>query len=100
MAFRIVPPWHALEEAVAQTCSLKKMFLEISQNSQENACDGAACNFIKKETLAQAFSCKCYEISKNSFFYRTPLVAASVPVIQLLWRPKWVRYQLRLTVLR
>ena len=35
-----------------------------------------ACNFIKKETLAQVFSCKFCEISKNTFFYRTPLVAA------------------------
>ena len=26
------------EEAVAQTCSVKKVFLEISQNSQENTC--------------------------------------------------------------
>ena len=26
-------------EAVAQRCSVKKVFLEISQNSQENACD-------------------------------------------------------------
>ena len=25
-------------EAVAQRCSLKKVFLEISQNSQENTC--------------------------------------------------------------
>ena len=25
-------------EAVAQTCSVKKMFFEISQNSQENTC--------------------------------------------------------------
>ena len=25
-------------EAVAQTCSVKKVFLEISQNSQENTC--------------------------------------------------------------
>ena len=25
-------------EAVAQTCSVKKMFLEILQNSQENTC--------------------------------------------------------------
>ena len=25
-------------------------------------------NFIKKETLAQVFSCKFYEISKNTFF--------------------------------
>ena len=35
-------------------------------------------NFIKKETLAQVFSCEFSEISKNTFFYRTPLVAASV----------------------
>ena len=26
------------EEAVAQKCSLKKVFLKISQNSQENTC--------------------------------------------------------------
>ena len=36
-----------------------------------------ACNFIKKETLAQVFSCESCEISKNIFFLRTPLVAAS-----------------------
>ena len=36
-----------------------------------------ACSFIKKETLAQVFSCEFCEISKNTFFYRTPLVAAS-----------------------
>ena len=27
-----------------------------------------ACNFIKKETLAQEFSCELCEISKNTFF--------------------------------
>ena len=31
-----------------------------------------ACSFIKKETLAQVFSCEFYEISKNTF-HRTPL---------------------------
>ena len=35
-----------------------------------------ACSFIK-ETLAQLFSCEFYEISNNTFFNRTPLVAAS-----------------------
>ena len=36
-----------------------------------------ACNFIKKETLAQVFSCEFCEISKNNTFsYKTPLVAA------------------------
>ena len=32
---------------------------------------------LKKETLAQVFSCTFCEISKNTFFYRTPPVAAS-----------------------
>ena len=36
-----------------------------------------ACNFIKKGTLAQVFSCEFCEIYKNAFHYRTPLVAAS-----------------------
>ena len=35
-------------------------------------------SFIKKETLAQMFSCKFCEISENTFFYRTPPVVASV----------------------
>ena len=61
--------------------------LEISQNSQENTCARVsfltkeitpeACNFIKKETLAQVFSSKFCEISKKTFCYRTLLVAAS-----------------------
>ena len=39
---------------------------------------GQASNFIKKETLAQMFSCEFCEIFKTTFFYRTPPVAASV----------------------
>ena len=73
-------------EAVVQRCSLKKVFLEILLNSQENTFARvsilikwltSACKFIKKETLAQVPSCEFCEISKNTFFYRTPLVAAS-----------------------
>ena len=64
-------------EAVGQRCSIKKVFLEISQNSleisqnsQENTCARVSLpyNFIKKETLAQLFSCEFYEISKSTFF--------------------------------
>ena len=33
-----------------------------------NKVAGAASNFIKKETLAQMFSCEFCEISKNTFF--------------------------------
>ena len=36
-----------------------------------------SCNFIKKETLAQVFSREFCNISKNTFFYKKPLVAAS-----------------------
>ena len=35
------------------------------------------CNFIKKETLAEEFSCEFCEISKNTFLHRAPVVAAS-----------------------
>ena len=54
-------------EAVVQSCSVKKVFIEISQNSQENTCARdsflikrrpKACNFVKKESLAQVFSCE------------------------------------------
>ena len=36
-----------------------------------------ACKFIKKETLAQVFSCEFAKFLRTPFFYRTPLVAAS-----------------------
>ena len=52
---------------------------------------GGACNFIKKETLAQVFSCEFCKISRNSFFFRTSLVAASDPRKaadnRTFWRP-------------
>ena len=65
-----------LAEAVARRCFVKKVFLEISRNSQENTCtrvsfliksQAEACNFIKKQTLAQVFSCEFCEISNNTF---------------------------------
>ena len=67
-------------------CSLKKVFLEISQNSQENTYARVSflinlpypCNFIKKGTLTQVFSCEFYEISKNSFFIEHLRMNASV----------------------
>ena len=73
-------------EAVAQRCSVKKMFWNISQNSLEKTCarvsfliklQAEVCNFIKKGTLAQVHSCEFYEISKNTFSYKTSPVAAS-----------------------
>ena len=51
------------------------MFLEISQDSQENnLCQSL---FFKKEILAHVFSFEFCEISKNTYSYRRPPVAAS-----------------------
>ena len=67
------------------------MVLEISQNSQENTCarvslliklQASACNFIKKETLTQVFSCEFYEISKNAFFTEHLWATASINTLE------------------
>ena len=50
------------------------MFLEISQNSQENTC--ARVFLIKKKILAHVFSCEFCEISKITFSYKTPVAAS------------------------
>ena len=39
-----------------------------------------ACNFIKKETLAQVFPCEFYEISKKTFFIGNSWPTASVNI--------------------
>ena len=44
-------------EAVVRRCSVKKRFLEISQNLQENTC----------AWVSEVFSCEFCEISKNTF---------------------------------
>ena len=46
--------------------------------SFKKSCRPKACNFIKKETLAQVFSCELCEISKNTFFTEHLRATASV----------------------
>ena len=58
----------------------------VFKNSSKNACAIGASflkklqvdssNFIKNVILAQEFSCDFWEIFKNTFFYRSRLVAA------------------------
>ena len=53
----VFPILQKQKEALTQICSVKRMLLEISQNSQENNCARDSfliklLNFIKKETLA------------------------------------------------
>ena len=74
-------------EAAYRGVLYKKVFLEISQNSQENTCARASfliklqttpATLIKKESLAHAFSYEFYEISKNTFFTEDHQATASV----------------------
>ena len=64
-------------EATTRGILWKKVFLKISQNSQENACVSLFFNKVaglrpatlwKKQTLAQVLSCEFCEIFKNAFF--------------------------------
>ena len=53
-------------ESDVSRCSVKKVFLKILQNSQESTCvRPEACNFIKKEALAQIFSYEFPKFLKN-----------------------------------
>ena len=68
---------------MAKLVSLKILFPTFQQIQYSKSCNWnnietgpEVCNFIKKETLAQVFSCEFCEISKNAFFHRTPPVAA------------------------
>ena len=38
-------------EAVVQRCSVKKLFLEISQNSQENTCARVSARYLRPAAL-------------------------------------------------
>ena len=75
-------------EAVTGRCSVKKVFLEIWQNSQENTCDRVSfliklkvadlrlATLLKKRLWHRCFPVN-FAISKNTFSYRTPPMAAS-----------------------
>ena len=79
-----------ITEAVARIYSVKKVFLEISQNSQESTCTRDSfliklqawpAILFKKESLAQVFSCEFCEISHKTLFYRTAQVATSKIIV-------------------
>ena len=77
-------------EAVVRRCSIKKVFLEISQNSQEKACARVSfliklqasgirpVTLLKKRLCRRCFSVNFSKFLKNTFSYRAHPVAASV----------------------
>ena len=79
----------SLTEAVTGNVLLERVSLELAQNSQENTCvrvffliklQASVCNFIKKETLAQLFSCEFFEICNKTVF--TEHLWATAPVLK------------------
>ena len=54
-----------------------KKFKHINRRQKQSSGGVLQKSFIKKETLEQVLSCEFCEISKSTFFYRTPPVAAS-----------------------
>ena len=82
--FRTLP---LSSEAVVRRCSVKKVFIEILENSRENTC--ARVSFLIKLQVRPATFLKnrlwrrCFPVNfgiflRTRFFYRTPLVAAFV----------------------
>ena len=70
----------------AHRSSHSEVFLKLSQNSQENTCASLFFNKVaslRPETLVLFFSCEFCEIFKNTFYFRTPLVAVSK------YNPNW-----------
>ena len=74
-----------IPEVIPRMCSVKKVFLKSSKNSQENTCARVSfltkletldCNFIKNN-LVLVFFCEFCEIFKNTFFYRKPPMSVS-----------------------
>ena len=80
--------------AVDRRCSVKKVFLKISQNSQENTCASVSFSKVtdlrpKLQTLLQEFSCEFCEIYKNTFFTEHLWATASVSNVIFCWQ-KWL----------
>ena len=70
-------------EAVTRSCSAKKVSYKFRKIQRKAPVPESfffrpeASNFIKKESLAQVFSCEFCEFCKNIFLYETPPVVAS-----------------------
>ena len=90
--------WGAFSEAVVGRCSVKKVFLKISQNSQENTCARKRlrpATLLKKRTWHRCFPVNFVKFLITSF-YRTPFVAASAFFQQRKAQLIWVKLGIQL----
>ena len=94
------PSEKLIAEAVFRRCSVKKVFLKISQNSQENTCtrvsflQSLACNFSRWHRCFPVYSANTF---LRTLFFRAPLVPASVKAYN--FTKMWKRSSLWLCLL-
>ena len=74
-------------EVVTGRCSIEKGVLKNFTKFRSQAY-----NLSKKETLAQMFFCQICEIFKNTFVYRTALMAASARILHTIIRKQYEYY--------
>ena len=67
-----------IDESIKYPMGFKVFFILQNKKGINKKSISEYCDFIKKETLAQVFSCEFREIFKNTFYYRKPLIVASV----------------------
>ena len=71
---RISHRFHSLFSNFISTQILNFIFMLLVKSRY----DSVACNFVKKEILAEAFSCEFCQISKNTFFTEHLWTIASI----------------------
>ena len=69
---KLLSEWKCLE-AVLRRCSVKKLFLRISENSQENTCTEVS---FYQSYRSPVLSCEFCEIFKNNYFVKDWWTAA------------------------
>ena len=79
----------AKPEAVARRWPVKKLFIKILQNSQENTCTRSSLEILLKRDFNKNVFLWISEIFKNTLFNKTPPVSsAENNVIENLWKRK------------
>ena len=69
--------WSNVQKQSSEGVMYKRCLKNFAEFTGKHLCQILRANFIKKETLAQVFFYEFCKISKNTFFRRTPLIAAS-----------------------
>ena len=77
--------WYLFSEAVARRCSVKKVFLEISQNSQENNCVRVSFLIKLQSLLKKRLWHCCFPVNFAKFLRIPFLTKTSGGCMQLFW---------------